>query len=47
MLATEAYSITTAEAGIEQNVEPYSLSRSYRPALLIGGHIVFGPRSVT
>ena len=32
MLATEAYSVAAAQARVKQNVEPYSLPRSDRPA---------------
>jgi len=40
MLAAKPHGVTSAQASIEQNVEPYPLARSDRPPLLIGGHVI-------
>ena len=43
MLATEPDSVATTEAGVEQHIAPDSFLSAYRPSLVVGGSIGFGP----
>src|SRR5262249_28855196 len=47
MLATDADGITTAQSGIEQHREPYSLPGTEWPTCFVGGHILLGPNRKT
>src|SRR5690242_20634493 len=44
MLATEANRVAAAQSCIKQHVEPNTLPRAERPALLISGDMVLCPR---
>ena len=43
MLSAKNNSVATAKASIEQHIEPYALTCSNWPALLVSGNIIFGP----
>ena len=43
MLATKSHCIASTQAGIDQNIEPYPLPRTDRPARLIGGDVFVCP----
>src|SRR6516165_5479469 len=43
MLAAKSHRITTTQTGVEQDRNPYALSRSKRPARLVCRNVFLGP----
>jgi len=43
MLAPELHCVAATKAGVQQHVEPHSLSRANRPVALVGVDLLFGP----